>query len=163
VTADLPGPGPEPEHPATPPRRRFWLVRAVRWLASFIWAPLVSGEAEPPPPRPRWRMITLPRWPERRIDLVVAAEIVTAIVVFVTMVAGLNLANDRSGDAVADGELLVLASFAAAAPLLLRDRWPLAAWRVAMPAMIFVAVISWPPPGRSSPVPGRTVPRRCWC
>ena len=150
MTADQPGPGPEPEPAATPEpesaaspaRRRFWPVRAVRWLAGFIWAPLVTGDPEPEPPRPRWRTITLPRWPDRRIDIVLVADVLTAIAIFAGMVSVLNHANDRSGDAVADGELLILASAAAAVPLLLRDRWPLAAWRVAAPAMIFVAVIS---------------------
>ncbi|MGH3680724.1 MAG: sensor histidine kinase, partial [Natronosporangium sp.] len=127
-------------------RRRAWPVRAGAWLTRPFTAALVTGVADPPGRRPGWRQPEafrhlLQYLPFSRIDIVVLGEIITALAIFSGTVSMLNAANDRAGGPVQEGELLILAA-AAAAALLLRELWPLAAWRVAVPSMVFVVAIT---------------------
>jgi signal transduction histidine kinase len=123
-------------------------VRAWTWLTRPFTAALMSGVADPPPRRPpEWRSPAALQHmahylPVSRIDVVVVGEIVTALAILSGMISLLNDANDRAGAPVADGEMLVLAAVATAMPVLLRELWPLAAWRLAVPAMIFVVAVT---------------------
>jgi signal transduction histidine kinase len=126
--------------------QRAWPIRAGRTLTRPFTAALVTGVADPPPPRARWRTPDAfqhlgPYLPIARIDVVVIGEIITAIAIFSGTLSLLNTANDRAVTPVGDGELLILAAAAASAPLLLREVWPLAAWRIAVPSMIFATAI----------------------
>ena len=103
---------------------------------------LITGEAGPPGPRPAWRtpeplQHLPPHWPIRSIDVVVVADLLIAIAVMAGTVSSLSELNGRAGQPV-DGGLIPLAGLLVALPLALRDRWPLAAWRISVPAMIFV-------------------------
>ncbi|QSB15023.1 two-component sensor histidine kinase [Natronosporangium hydrolyticum] len=127
-------------------RRRAWPVRAARAVTRPFTGALVTGVADPPSPPPVWRtppaLQHLTRYVRTRtIDVVVLLEILTAIAVFAGTNAALVSADYRAGAPMTDPELLVIASFAAAVPLLLREWWPLAAWRVAVPAIFFAAVV----------------------
>ena len=123
-------------------------MRAWRWLTRPFTAALVTGVADPPTPRARWRTPEafqhLSQYlPGTRVDIVVIGEIITAIAIFAGTNSVLLSANENApGVPVRDGELLLLASLAAAVPLLLRELWPLAAWRVAVPSMFFVVSIT---------------------
>jgi len=133
--------------PAGPRPRRAWPVRVGRWLAGPFAAALVTGDAAPPGRRPGWRQPEAVQHlahylPVGRVDVVVIGEFVTALAIFSGTLSMLNAANDRAGDPVRNGELLILAAAAAALPLLLRDLWPLAAWRVAAPSMAFVVAVT---------------------
>jgi signal transduction histidine kinase len=102
---------------------------------------------DPPARRPSWRQPDAFQHlrhylPFSRVDIVVIGEIITALAIFSGTLSVFNNANDRAGNAVGDGELLILAAAAASVPLLLRELWPLAAWRIAVPSMIFVIVIT---------------------
>jgi signal transduction histidine kinase len=126
--------------------KRAWPIRAWLALTRPFSAALVTGVAEPPPPRARWRtpdaLQHLSQYlPISRIDVVVIGEIVTAIAIFSGTLSLLNDANDKAVTPVADGELLILAAAASAAPLLLREIWPLAAWRIAAPSMIIAVSV----------------------
>jgi signal transduction histidine kinase len=128
--------------------KHAWPVRAGRWLTRPFTAALVSGIADPPPPRARWRTPDAFQHlrhylPISRIDIVVIGEIITALAIFAGTNSMLISANtDAPGTPIRDGELLLLASAAAAVPLLLRELWPLAAWRIALPSMFFVVSIT---------------------
>jgi signal transduction histidine kinase len=107
----------------------------------------VNGVADPPGPRPGWRrpaaLQRLARHlPVSEVDIVVAAEVLLAFVVFAGTNSVLLSANPRAGTPVADGEMLILASLGASLPLLLRDLWPLAAWRVALPSMVVTVLVT---------------------
>lgn len=116
-------------------------------LARPFTSALVTGVADPPGRRPAWRtpeaLQHLSRYlPAGSIDVVVLAEILTAIAILAGTNSLLISANQQAGTPVGDGELLILVAAAASLPLLLRDRWPLAAWRVAVPAMILVVAVT---------------------
>jgi signal transduction histidine kinase len=120
-------------------------VRAAAWLVRPFTAALVTEVADPPTKRPGWRrpeaLQHLRHYlPFARFDIVVVGEVITALAVFTSTLSRLDSANDRAG--AVGGELLVLAAAAGAVPVLLRELWPLAAWRVALPAMVFVVVIT---------------------
>jgi signal transduction histidine kinase len=129
-------------------KTRAWPVRAWLALTRPFTAALVTGVADPPPPRARWRTpdafqhLTL-YLPISRIDVVIIGEIITALAIFAGTNSTLIAANDAApGTPIGDGELLFLASAAAAVPLVLRELWPLAAWRIALPSMLFVVSIT---------------------
>lgn len=122
-------------------------MRAASWLTRPFTAALVTGVADPPTRPASWRRPEAFQHlrhylPFARVDIVVVGEILTALAIFSGTLSLLNTANDRAGNPVGDGELLVLAAAACAAPLLLRELWPLAAWRVAVPSMVFVVAMA---------------------
>jgi signal transduction histidine kinase len=131
-----------------PGRRRAWLARTRARLTRPFTAALMTAVADDPPTRrPGWRQPDAFQHlrhylPFSRVDVVVIGEIITALAIFSGTVSFLNNANDRADNAVGDGELLILAAAAASVPLLLRELWPLAAWRIALPSMIFVVLIT---------------------
>jgi signal transduction histidine kinase len=111
------------------PRRRAWPVRAVGTLVRPFAAALVTGEADPPSPRGAWRQPRRLQWltrvlPISRFDLVIAAEVILAFIILASTLQ--------------QSDVHPVAAVAASVPVLLRDRWPLAAWRVALPSMILV-------------------------
>jgi signal transduction histidine kinase len=123
-------------------------VRVGRWLTGPFTAALATADADPPGRRPDWRQpeaIQLEHLrhllPVKRLDVVVIGEVLTALAVFSGTLSMLNDANDRAGNSL-DGELLILAATLCALPMLLRERWPLAAWRVAAPSMAYVVVVT---------------------
>ncbi|MFF4776715.1 sensor histidine kinase [Microtetraspora fusca] len=110
------------------------LLRAV---ARALLRAVVTGTAEPPPPAPRRRQVRVP-WPRGRrgatLDLVRLGDAALAFVAFAGGVAYME------GPAAAarwphDEAYLVILSAAFSLPLVLRDRWPLAAWRCALLAL----------------------------
>jgi signal transduction histidine kinase len=122
------------------PRRRAWPVRAAGKLVLPFAAALVTGEADPPGPRPAWRhprrLQLLTRvLPIARFDVVVAAE---AVIAFFIFVGTLSQVSGGSGE----GPVAALAALAASVPVLLRERWPLAAWRAALPFTVFVLLVT---------------------
>lgn len=127
--------------------RRAWPVRAAAWLVRPFHAALVTGEADPPTRKPEWRQPDAFQHlrhylPFGRVDVVVIGEILTALAIFSGTLSQLNDANDRAGNPIGDGELLIVAALAAAVPVLLRELWPLAAWRIAFPSMVVVVLVA---------------------
>ncbi|MEU0566138.1 histidine kinase [Nonomuraea sp. NPDC005983] len=109
----------------------FSAAAAVRPFALALF----QGEADPPP-RSRRLSLGLPRrlaalLPVRRIALVQAADVMTAWVLFGTTFSQLADWNNGALPRVWDG-CIFLSAVAVSAPVALRDRWPLAAWRVAL-------------------------------
>ena len=122
-------------------------MRVWRWLTRPFTAALVTGVADPPPPRAAWRTPDafqhLSHYlPGTRIDVLVIGEIIAAIAIFAGTNSMLISANQAAGMPIGDGELLIVAAAAAAVPLLLREAWPLAAWRIAAVSMIFVVLLN---------------------
>ncbi len=88
-----------------------------------------------------------------RVDLVVAADLLIAFIVFAADNSWLASQHNRR-----PGELLVLVAFVTAAPLALRDRRPLAAWICSIAAIALSAVIVVPRHDISTPyIPGAVV------
>ncbi|GAA3805013.1 hypothetical protein GCM10022226_26140 [Sphaerisporangium flaviroseum] len=106
------------------------LVRLTRPLMSA----LVTGTADPPHPRSRRLRFPMPRplrlLPFHTIDLVVVGDLLLAYVLFG---GGLSYLMSEAGMSGFGGEspALWLLSAAYSVPVALRDRWPVAAWRVA--------------------------------
>jgi signal transduction histidine kinase len=108
-------------------------VKAVgRFAATFV-----TDTTNPPTPRPRWLR-------RGRYDLVEVADVIIALICFA--VANSTLANENASHHghYASG-LLVLLAFVVSAPLVLRTRFPLAAWAVSAAAIIFTSLVI--PPG----------------
>lgn len=114
-------------------------------------AALVTTFAEPTPSSPALRRrLWLPLGGRRDVDLVALANLVLAVALFIGIAAFLNTLNDARGDPLADPTILLLAA-SSALPVLVRSRWPLAAWRVSLLAV----------PARCSPA-GPRPSRSCW-
>jgi signal transduction histidine kinase len=127
-------------------RERGRLADAGAALVRPLHAALATGVADPPPPRAAWRtpdtVQHLARYLRvRAIDAVVVAEVFLALAIVAGTNTALVDAYQRGRAAAVDGELFVLAALAAAVPLVLRDRWPLAAWRVSIPSMVLVVAL----------------------
>ena len=110
------------------------MITAV--LRSFPLA-LYEGVADAPAPRSR-AVVRVPRrlgpLPFRTVDLVQAADVLLAVVLFMSTFS-------RVADGLLRPGAAYLAGLAVALPLVLRDRWPLAAWRVSvalLPAGLWV-------------------------
>ncbi|MEV0595413.1 sensor histidine kinase [Nonomuraea cavernae] len=102
---------------------------------------LLRGEADPPSPR-SWRLdLPVPRRfrvivPFQRLDLVVMADLLLAWVLFGVVTGDVIRWNASVGEPLWAG-LTYVAAGAVVAPVVLRDRWPLAAWRTAVVLMPF--------------------------
>jgi signal transduction histidine kinase len=119
------------------------LRRGVEWLVRSVVAAVVTAFAEPPPPRSRRLRLRLGRLgrflPVREIDLVVLADVIVAAAVYGGHAASLVTANNAAGRPFSEPFLHVVA-LATAFPLLLRDRWPLAAWRTSLLVLLLTSV-----------------------
>ena len=111
---------------------------------------VVTGGTSPAAPRPRWLR-------PGGIDLVVVVDALIAFIAFGATTSWLSDRNRIHGD-VHSGAMLVLISLLIAAPLLLRNRYPLAAWESSALA-ILVSVLYIPPRSLASVVylPGSIV------
>jgi signal transduction histidine kinase len=108
---------------------------------------LFQGDADPPP-QSRRLTFNMPRRlgalvPLRTYNLIQVAELALAIYLYslthVTLIDSIVAAARTSGGAGAIPEgFAYLAGVAVALPVALRDRWPLAAWRVAIVVMPFI-------------------------
>ncbi|MFC4060156.1 sensor histidine kinase [Planomonospora corallina] len=117
--------------PPTPrDRARAPLARLVRALAGALW----SGRAGPPHPRSRWLAPRVPGFlgllPFRTIDLVLLADLVLAFILFSAVQSILWSDTAHLPEPLGWGEIQFAAA-CSALPLALRDRRPLAAWRLA--------------------------------
>src|SRR5216110_456818 len=98
---------------------------AVRTFA----ATFVTDTTNPPAPRPRWLR-------RGRYDLVEVADVIIALICFVTTNSALTSANASNHGHHATG-VLVLLAVVVSVPLVLRTRFPLSAWAVSAAAIIF--------------------------
>ncbi|GIH93669.1 sensor histidine kinase [Planobispora siamensis] len=100
--------------PPAPRARLRPLARLARALGATVW----TGRAGPPHPRPRWLEPRVPEFlsllPFRTIDLVFVADLVLAF--FLAQI-------DSIGFSLTTASVIPLV-------LVLRTRWPLAAWRL---------------------------------
>ncbi|WP_214409012.1 sensor histidine kinase [Sphaerisporangium fuscum] len=113
-------------------RARTVLSQLVRPLA----AALVTGTADPRPPRSRRLRFRVPRvlglLPFRHVDLVVVGDLFLAYILFVSNLA---IYNPRRPE-------MALIPLLASLPMVLRDRWPVAAWRLSA-GITIVGAIAW--------------------
>ncbi|MGW0204173.1 sensor histidine kinase, partial [Nonomuraea sp. NPDC003201] len=122
--------------------RAVWAVRGAVGLAFF------QGDADPPP-KARRLAFGVPQWlrplvPLTTISLVQVAELILALLLYMQTVntvwlwnIGPQIGPYRQGP-IWEG-FVYLTAVAVALPIALRDRWPLAAWRVSF-ALMPVAV-----------------------
>jgi len=126
-----------PRNPAEQGRVAAAFRRAVRPLA----AALVTGESGPIPPRPAWLRPRTPRFlgvlPFRTIDFIQAADVVLALLFFLY---GQDAGGLPRPDVDVQGIWFV--ALAHSAPLALRQRWPLAAWRLAVLGILLAGSLS---------------------
>lgn len=111
-------------------------VRAgVEWLAGSLGAALVTAFGDPTPPRSR----RLPILSSRRVDLAVAADVVLVVVLYG---AGAATLIDLNNELMVPypPQFMHLLAAACSLPLLLRQRWPVAAWRSGWLVLIGVSV-----------------------
>jgi signal transduction histidine kinase len=157
-TADA-GQGAEPHRPDSGDRdaRVAWrryaggLGRAGRVVVRPFALALFQGDADPPsPPRSQRLTFRVPRQlaalvPSRTVNLVQVAEFVLAVVLFgmtLSTVSGWNLQAGQAPGAPApiwDG-FTYLVALGGSLPVVLRGRWPLAAWRI---AVVLAPMASW--------------------
>jgi signal transduction histidine kinase len=102
----------------------------ARWR-SQLSAVLAADVTRPPAPRPRWLR-------RGRLDLVFAADVVTALICFAATNGVLGAEAARHHSTLSGGQL-VLISFGLCAPLVLRTRFPLTAWTVSAIAMFWAS------------------------
>jgi len=128
-----------PRTTGTAERRRLATVfrRALRPLA----VALVTGTPDPVPPRPAWLNPRTPRLlavlPFRTLDLVQIADVALAVILYIN-VQGLSAVPHRE----VDDQGIWFMAFAHSAPLALRQRWPLAAWRLAVLGILLAGPIT---------------------
>lgn len=107
-------------------------VDAARRVLRHVAAALVTGVPDPPPPRPAWLRPRMPRFlgllPFRTLDLVRLGDLVLAVCLFIG-VMGIDQGEPAPR---LDPQWLYLTALAHTAPLALRQRWPLAAWRLSL-------------------------------
>lgn len=96
---------------------------------------LFSGEADPPTPRSARLRFPMPRalglLPFATVDVVRVVEFVLACAMYGTQLSELIGWNDKAAHPVSEIQLQ-LTAISFALPVVMRDRWPLAAWRVAI-------------------------------
>jgi signal transduction histidine kinase len=111
---------------------------------------VVTGGTSPAADRPRWLR-------PAGIDLVVVVDALIAFIAFIATTSWLSERNGIHGNEHS-GAMLVLISLVIAAPLLLRNRYPLAAWESSALAVL-VSVLYIPPRSLASVVylPGSIV------
>ncbi|GII77291.1 hypothetical protein Sru01_22730 [Sphaerisporangium rufum] len=101
----------------------YWVARP--WIEAAV-----TGNAGPPPARSRWLRPRTPRLPFRTVHLVAVADVIIAWVMFATGLAFLMSKADAISPPTQEPALWALAA-GFSIPLALRERWPLAAWRLA--------------------------------
>ncbi|MER7134030.1 sensor histidine kinase [Streptosporangium saharense] len=109
---------------------------------------LVKGQADPPFPRSSRLRFRLPEalrlLPFHAVDLVTVANVLAFWIAYSNVLSRLVHANDMTigtmgspGDSPLYPEWwLYLAAITSCVPVLLRERWPLAAWRIAVASVI---------------------------
>jgi signal transduction histidine kinase len=102
-------------------------------LRSRITATIAAGVTEPPAPRS-------PRLRRGRLDLVFAADVLTAIICWAVTIGLLATQNSQHHDPHSPG-LLVLLSVLLCAPLILRTKYPLTAWSVSTVALLWASLV----------------------
>ena len=108
-------------------------MKAVsRYAATFV-----TDSTNPPAPRPRWLR-------RGRYNLVEVADVITALICFGITNSTLTNENANHHGHHAAG-LLVLLAFVICGPLVLRTRFPLAAWAASAAALICTSLVI--PPG----------------
>ncbi|MFF0245186.1 sensor histidine kinase [Streptosporangium sandarakinum] len=121
---------------------------ALSRLSRPLVRALVKGEPGPPFPRSRRLRFRTPAFlgllPFRTVDLVLVADLVLAWILFASGYSVLLTVNDEPPmpGVPAPGinvNVLLLCAVVSALPLALRDRWPLAAWRLATGGMLLAA------------------------
>ncbi|WP_248959093.1 sensor histidine kinase [Sphaerisporangium perillae] len=119
---------------------RAWasLVRPVRPLVSA----LVTGTAEPATPRsPRLRLrlpLALRPLPFATVDLVVVGDFVLAYILYASGISVMQGAATLP-EPGSHGPIMYLLAAGFSVPLALRDRWPVAAWRITAATVILGA------------------------
>ncbi|MEU6781720.1 histidine kinase [Nonomuraea angiospora] len=125
--------------------------RAVRAVPGAVGLAFFQGDADPPP-KVRRLAFGVPRWlrphvPVTMISLVQVAELILALMLYLqtkSMVwswnTGPSVGPFRQGP-IWDG-FEYLTAVAVALPIALRDRWPLAAWRVSFALMPVVVGVT---------------------
>ncbi|MFC4585883.1 sensor histidine kinase [Sphaerisporangium corydalis] len=120
----------------------------LQGLARPLTSAVVTGTADPPFPRsPRLRPRTPAFLPFRSVDLVAAADVLLAWILYGTGLSYLLTEAEASRFAGDQPVLYVLAA-AYSLPVALRDRWPLAAWRLSALSVLAGAALN----------PGGTLP-----
>ncbi|XRQ13339.1 sensor histidine kinase [Actinomadura welshii] len=125
------------------------LLRTV--LRNGILAATVTGRAEPAPPldRPwpaglRWtRFIGIGRLPFGLVTNLFWIAL-TGLIIGGTSSTLQEPVRSQAADYPGDGVALLIATLVTA-PLALRDRHPLAAWRLSFAGQVLLALIMWPP------------------
>ncbi|TYB59402.1 sensor histidine kinase [Nonomuraea sp. PA05] len=139
------------------PRRPSQGVRETgrKLLRPFVLA-LFEGDADPPFAARRLTFRT-PRWlgalvPARSYDLVRAADLLLAVLLYGIMIStGLDWNDTAARAHIANPRIpgpaplifMYLIAIGVSLPVALRDRWPLAAWRVAavmLPLIVYVTM-----------------------
>jgi signal transduction histidine kinase len=95
---------------------------------------LVTDPVNPPTPRPRWLR-------RGRFDLVEVADVITALICFAVGTSWLTNQGGRSGYHPLGPGLVALTAFLLCAPLVLRTRFPLAAWIASGLTILGTAVV----------------------
>jgi signal transduction histidine kinase len=104
-------------------------------IASLV----AAGATDPPSPHPAW----LRRFQRGPVDVVFLADAVLAVILFGTTASWLETQNALHGHRYSTAMLLLFA-FLVAAPLLLRTRFPAAAWGAAVAALAWTSVAIGP-------------------
>src|SRR6266545_4022506 len=104
-------------------------------IASLV----AAGATDPPSPHPTW----LRRFQRGPVDVVFLADAVLAVILFGTTDSWLETQNAMHGHRYGTTMLLLFA-FLIAAPLLLRTRFPAAAWGAAVVALAWTSVAIGP-------------------
>src|SRR5215469_13302763 len=102
-------------------------------LRSRITATIAAGVTEPPTPRS-------PRLRRGRLDLVFAADVVTAVICWAVTIGILATRNSQHHDPHNPGVLFVL-SVLLCAPLVLRTKYPLTAWSASFLALLWASMV----------------------
>ena len=118
-------------------------------LPERIASLVAAGATDPPSPHPAW----LRRFQRGPVDVVFLADAVLAIILFATTDSWLETENAMHGHRYGTIMLLFFA-FLVAAPLLLRTRFPAAAWGAAVVALGWTSVAIGP----RALTPGEYVP-----
>ncbi|MGI8451239.1 MAG: sensor histidine kinase [Streptosporangiaceae bacterium] len=108
-------------------------------LPERIASLVAAGATDPPSPHPAW----LQRFQRGPVDVVFLADAILAIILFGTTDSWLETQNATHGHRYGTVTLLLFA-FLASAPLLLRTRFPAAAWGAAAVALGWTSVAIGP-------------------
>lgn len=116
-------------------RASTWTRQALDAVA----AALVTAESEPPAAMRFLRVVTLPSRGAVEVPLAVLVDLVFALVLFAMTASLLQPVNTAAGTPYS-GEFTLLLAALCSAPVLVRSRWPLGAWRAATLALLLAAV-----------------------